>query len=145
MKTHSISFNGFQNILFRDRSHFNLLPGVVSPFSSLHSVLSKLRTWIHNSWMPGYLWIWRFSSYQTLSDSFSLIHSLQFKLFLPFYSVSGELIFADVRISEQMGKQYWLCSWEQDINSLLKVNNNSLVIKPSEANQMILPEIYPSF
>lgn len=145
MKTHSISFNGFQNILFRDRSHFNLFPGVVSPFSSLHSVLSKLMTWIHNSWMPGYLWIWSFSSYQTLSDSFSLIHSLQFKLFLPFYSVSGELIFADVRISEQMGKQYWLCSWEQDINSLLKVNNNSLVIKPSEANQMILPEIYPSF
>lgn len=40
---------------------------------------------------------------QTLFFSSSLI---VFKLFLPFYPVSRELEFADVRISEQMGEQY---------------------------------------
>lgn len=76
-KTKSSRFNGYQNvILVRNRSHFNLLPGIASSFNVLSNVLSKFRTWIHNSWMPGHLWTWRFSSYQSLSGSFSLIHSL---------------------------------------------------------------------
>lgn len=76
-KIYSSSFNEYQNILpVRERNHFYLLWSLSFSFNALSNVLSKLRTWIHNSCMSGHLWTWRFSSSLPLSGSFSLIHSL---------------------------------------------------------------------
>lgn len=76
-KIHSSSFNEYQNILpVGERKHFCLVWILAASFNALSNVLSKLRTWIHNCWKSGQLWTWRFSSSQSLSGSFSLIHSL---------------------------------------------------------------------
>lgn len=76
-KIHSSSFNECQNILsMSKRNLFYLLWILASSFNALSNVLSRLRTWIHNSCMSGSLWTWRFSSSQPLSGSFSLIHWL---------------------------------------------------------------------